>query len=69
MGNARRIKFFIILYALSGAQLNFMRMILLINQWYHRKSESEKTLVTLFKSKKFEREAFNKEKALKYHVG
>ena len=69
MGIARKITFFIILCALSVVQLNFMRMILLINQWCHRKSELEKTLATLFMSKKFEIEAFNKKKLIKDHVG
>ena len=39
-------------------------MMLLINQWHHRESESQKTLVTLCPIK-IEREVFNKEKLSK----
>ena len=49
-------------------QLKFILKILLINQWHHRKSESQKTHVTLFmskKKKKNEKEVFNEKKISK----
>ena len=47
--NAKEIIFFLISYTLSVAQLTFILMTLIINQWY---LETQKTLVTLFISKK-----------------
>ena len=49
MEKARRITFVTILYALSLTQLNFMLMILSINQWY---LELQKILLAFFASKK-----------------
>ena len=47
--HAKEIIFFLISYTLSVAQLTFILMTLIINQWY---LETQKTLVTLFISKK-----------------
>ena len=66
MENAKRTTFFIISYALSVAQLNFIEMILLINQWC---LESQKALLSLVMSKKLEREVFNKGKISKIMLG
>ena len=54
MENARRITFFIVSYTLSVA-VNFILMILLINQWY---LESQEPLVTLLISKKKQKRGF-----------
>ena len=53
------------IYFISGT-VNFILMILLINQWY---LESQKPLVTLLMSKKSQREVSNKEKIAKIMLG
>ena len=53
------------IYIISGT-VNFILMILLINQWY---LESQKPLVTLLMFKKSKREIFNKEKIAKIMLG
>ena len=53
------------IYFISGT-VNFILMILLINQWY---LESQKPLVTLLMSKKSKREVFNKKNIAKIMLG
>ena len=53
------------IYFISGT-VNFILMILLINQWY---LESQKPLVTLLMSKKSKRDVFNKENIANIMLG